>query len=138
MTTSTQLESGIVPVSSTRSGFSGISYSDEIPVNSAISPARARRNRHLTSRASQTSIGQEQYISASVGTRQIAHKLAINTEKRYERCQRHDAGLNKQLRHFADSAKILCPVFPGKTQIRTQAVPDVVTIEDKSPATSLI
>ena len=55
--------------------------------------------------------------------------VAVCAEGRHKGRQHDDAGVQKQLGHFADATHVLPPVGIGKAQVLAEAVADVVAIQ---------
>ena len=60
---------------------------------------------------------------------QLARHAPLGTERRDERHQHNQAGIDEQLGGLADAADILHPVGVGETQIPVEAVADIVAIQ---------
>ena len=61
-----------------------------------------------------------------------ADHVALGAERRDERGDHDQPGIDHQLGHFADAADILDPVGLGEAQILVEPVADIVAVEQKS------
>ena len=60
---------------------------------------------------------------------QLAHHAPLGAERRDERAQHDQAGIDHQLGHLADAADVLDAVGVGEAEIAVEAVAHVVAVE---------
>ena len=86
--------------------------------------------RPLGSRASHSSSGVSTKISTnSPVLDQLARHAPLGAERRDERHQHDQAGIDHQLRDLGDAADVLDPVGVGEAEVLVEAVADVVAVE---------
>ena len=112
------------------SGASGASYGESMPVKFLSSPRRAFAYRPLGSRSSATASGVSTKTSMnSPSAQQLARHAPLGAERRDERHQHDQAGVDHQLRHLGDAADVLDPVGVGEAEVLVEAVAHVVAVE---------
>ena len=60
---------------------------------------------------------------------EVAHGRPLGAERRDERAQHDEAGVDEQLRHLAHAADVLDPVGGGEAEVLVEPVAHVVAVE---------
>ena len=118
---------------SSRSGRNGASYGAEMPVKSAISPARAFAYSPFGSRCSATSSGVSTKISMERQPGLLvdrAGRVAVLAVRRDQRHERDHARVGQQLGDLGGAADVLLAVLGAEAEVVVEPVPQVVAVED--------
>ena len=123
--------SGDRRVVSTRiSGCSGASYGESMPVKFFSSPRRAFLYRPFGSRVSATASGVSTNTSMnSPASQQLARHAPLGAERRDERHEHDQPGVDHQPRHLGDAPDVLDAVGFGEAEVLVQPVAHVVAVE---------